>query len=204
MDRSVLTQVNVFSNEVNFMTYRGAGRVPTRIRLLVELLTNPWDIVEKPNRFKDLLFPDDVLPPEIDRSTLEENLEVLVRKEGVALVLSDKLLFRPGSAELTPLARKILAPVSEVLLYMHANVNVAGHSDSTTGATVDNYVLSGERALSVLDYFLESGMDKRRFSVSGYGPQWPVADNDTVSGRARNRRVEILVKTTPMLGGYYS
>jgi chemotaxis protein MotB len=203
MDKTVLTRVNVFTKSVGFMTYRGAGRIPTRVKLIIELLENPWDIVDKPHRIKDLLFPDDIIPPEIDRSTLEENLRVLAHPEGVALVLSDKLLFEPGSSELKPLALDILAPVAEVLSYMDAEVNVAGHSDRSAADMAEPYRLSQERALSVLSYFLDQKLRRDRFSVSGYGPDMPLlAGDEPGEARAQNRRVEILVKTTPYLGGY--
>jgi chemotaxis protein MotB len=84
--------------------------------------------------------------------------------------------------------------------YMQAPTNVSGYTDDAPGRAVDNYTLSGERALSVLNFFLNHGLRKERFSVAGYGPHWPVADNATEQGRAENRRVEILLKTTPWLG----
>ncbi len=203
MDRSVLTKVNMFTEEIHFMTYRGAGRVPQRIRLLIDLLENPIEVTKKPNRFKDLLFPDDILSKEIDRSTLEENMHVLKRPEGVALVLTEKLLFGPGEDMLSDRARQVLRPIAEVLLYMTADVNIAGHADNRP-AEMSNELLSGRRAFSVLEFLTELGLKNRRFSVSAYGDSWPIASNATPEGRAQNRRVEILVKTQPRLGGYAS
>jgi chemotaxis protein MotB len=202
MDRSVLTRITFFADDVGFLTNRSAGRIPQRVKLVIEALDKPWEVLEKQKRIKDLLFPDDELPPEISRSTLEQNLQVLARPEGVALVLTDALLFPPGGSQLTETARRLLAPVVEVLLFMPAPVNVAGYTDDVGGDGEANYVLSGERALSVLEYFLSHGLPPERFSVAGYGPAWPIADNATEAGRAQNRRVEILLKTTPWLGAY--
>ena len=97
MDRNVLTKINLFTRDVAMSFPRAAGRIPQRIRFITDLLDNPWDILEKPDRIKDLLFPDDILPKDISTSTLEENMKVLVKPEGVALVLTDKLLFPPGA-----------------------------------------------------------------------------------------------------------
>ena len=202
MDKSVLTRINPFQTDVAHMAPKGSGKVPSRINMVVDLLENPFDVMKKRNRIKDLLFPHDVLPPDIDRSTLMENLQVLVRPEGVALVLTDKLLFPEGGYEIPEPARAILSQVALMLWETSADVNIAGYTDDVPGATVDNYELSGLRALAVLQYFLEQGMRRPRFSVAGYGPYWPVADNSTPEGRAKNRRVEILVKTTRWMGRY--
>lgn len=202
MDKSVLTKITFFTDDLGQLSVRSAGRIPQRIKMIIEALEKPWEILDKQERLKDMMFPDDVIPPEISRSTLLENLEVLQRPEGVALVLTDKLLFREGGSELDPAAKQLLAVVGEVMGFMEAPVNISGYTDSVGGETEANLALSGERALSVLDYFLELGLPNERFSVSGYGPFWPVADNETSAGRAKNRRVEILLKTTPWLGAY--
>ena len=202
MDRSFFTRMNVFTADIGPMTYKGAGQVPSRLRIVVELFERPLDVLLKQDRIKDLLFPDDVLPPEIDRSTLAENLKILATPEGVALVLTDELLFARGEFALTPAARAVLGEVSKLLNFMNAPVNIAGHTDTEPGETRSNYTLSALRALAVLDFFLEQGHYEERFSASGYGPDQPIADNDTEQGRAQNRRVEILLKTTPVHGVY--
>ncbi|NJB67943.1 chemotaxis protein MotB [Desulfobaculum xiamenense] len=202
MDRSTLSRITIFSDDIGFLSYRSAGRVPQHIKFIIDALDKPWEVLEKQQRIKDLLFPDDILPEELSRSTLNENLHVLERPEGVALVLTDKLLFSTGSAQLGPQARPILTAIGEVLQYMSAPINVSGYTDSVGGDAAGNYRLSGERALAVLQHFLSQGIPGERFSVSGYGPNWPIADNASTDGRAQNRRVEILLKTTPWLGAY--
>jgi len=202
MDKSVVTKITFFADDLGQMSSRSAGRIPQRMKMIIQALEKPWEILDKQQRLKDMLFPDDVIPPEISRSTLMENLQVLQRPEGVALVLSDKLLFPSGGSELNPAAKQLLSVVAEVLGFMDAPINVSGYSDAVGGGSEANYLLSGERALSVLSFFLEMGVRDERFSVSGYGPHWALADNTTDLGRAQNRRVEILLKTTPWLGAY--
>lgn len=203
MDVSILTRVNLFVNDVGFVTLRSAGRVPSNVELLLQLLERPMEVVEKPNRFKDLLFPDDVLPPELDRSTLEENIEIMCHPEGLALVLSDKLIFAENSATLSEIAKKILWPIMDFLQYMNADINIAGYSDTVEGGTAP-FELSGQRALAVLNFFVQNGLEQRRFSVSAYGPNLPLVDNDTEADRKKNRRVAILIKSTPFFAGYQS
>lgn len=69
-------------------------------------------------------------------------------------------------------------------------VDVYGHTDST-GSDQHNFDLSQRRALSVANYLNAQGVDQRRFAVTGFGETRPIASNDTDSGRAQNRRVEI-------------
>lgn len=202
MDRSFLSRVTVFSSDVSIMTERGAGRIPTTMQIVIELLENPREAVRKQQRIKDLLFPDDIMPSDIDRATLDENLQILARDEGVALVLSDKLLFEMGQTTLKPSAGPILERIGDVLAYMTAPVDVAGHSDSVGGRSEANYALSETRALGVLGFFVRFGLDGRRLSVSAYGPDQPLVEGDGKAVWDKNRRVEILVKTTPSIGAY--
>ncbi len=204
MDQSVLTQVNIYTRTVGHVTPRAAGKIPQRIELVIQLLEDPIAILEKPNRFKDLLFPEDILPPEIDRSTLLENIAVLQRDEGVALVITDGLLFRPGEARITPPARALLDSIALVLLNMSAPVNIAGHTgpqDAREGAP-DPYILSMDRAVAVLGYLMELELQEQRFSLSCYGSDRPVAPRYDDGGVFSQSRVEVLIKTSPHFRGY--
>lgn len=69
-------------------------------------------------------------------------------------------------------------------------VEVAGHTDSV-GAASYNQQLSVRRAAAVGDYLEQSGVDHRRLIIAGYGESYPIASNDTESGRQANRRVEL-------------
>ncbi len=191
-----------FQAHVDFMRSTDAGQVATRIELVTELMENPREALKKQDRIKDLLFPDEVLPPEILRSTLEENLQILDRPEGVALVLTDDLLFELGSAELRDPAHELLQQIAQVILTTSAPVNISGHTDSTGGPDFDNYRLSAARAMAVTEFMLQQEIPPDRLSVSGYGPDRPVASNATREGRQQNRRVEILLKTEPHVQTY--
>lgn len=204
MDQSVITQVNIYTRTIGHVSPRAAGKVPQRIELVIALLEDPLAILDKPNRFKDLLFPEDIIPPEIDRNTLMENITVLQRPEGVALVLTDGLLFQPGDARITPPARALLENVALMLLYMSAPVNVAGHTgpqDAMAGSQ-DPYDLSMKRAENVLALLLEAQVRQERFSLSCYGDDRPVDPTLADAPVLSQSRVEILVKTTPFFRGY--
>ncbi len=197
MDRSILREISVSVVGVEGLApKKGAGKVPVKFEIVQKAIENPASVFEEMQRIKDVLFPEEVLPEGMAKSTLDENLDILVRPEGIALVLSDGLLFATGQSELAEDRKKILSTFVEFLAAVPAPVNVGGYTDNVPGGAKDNYTLSAERAMSVLGYFLELGFEPERFSVSAYGEAFPLAENDTPEGRAKNRRVEILMKTT--------
>ena len=76
------------------------------------------------------------------------------------------------------------------------NIEVAGHTD-TDGDGATNQALSEKRAQAVVDYLVKAGLPASRFTAIGYGSAQPVAANDTDEGKARNRRIEFIVKEQP-------
>jgi chemotaxis protein MotB len=197
MDKSILRDVvSHFVGDMGLAPKKGAGRLTTKFEFMNRIIENPAEALHDPQRIKDLLFPDEVLPEGMARSTLDENLQILVRPEGIALVLSDGMLFGVGESALTEDSRKLLSEFAQFLASVTMPVNVAGYTDNVPAGQKDNYMLSSERAMSVLTFFLQQGFDPRRFSVSAYGEAFPLGDNATPEGRAKNRRVEILLKTT--------
>jgi chemotaxis protein MotB len=199
---TTITEVNTWFAPRNFIERQGLGRLPERVTFLLELIKDPANMVVNLDRIKDLLFPYDLLPNEVSKTTLDENVKVLERPEGLVISLSDNLLFPSGQYALAEPAKKVLNSLVDVLLYTEMDINIAGHTDNVPNSEMSNYELSGRRALSVLEYFLQNKVRPVRFSVSGYGPDRPVADNDLESERAANRRVEILLKNSLWLGSY--
>jgi len=112
---------------------------------------------------------------------------------GVILSLSSGILFDVNKSVLKPPAREALAKLTGILLMLPGmNLRVEGYTDST-GAEETNRKLSAERARSVVQYMKEQGLSESRMKFEGYGPANPVAPNDTADGRARNRRVEVVI-----------
>jgi OOP family OmpA-OmpF porin len=72
-------------------------------------------------------------------------------------------------------------------------VQITGHTDST-GATDYNQKLSEQRAATVKDFLVKNGVDPSKITILGMGERSPLADNATKEGRAKNRRVEVMVK----------
>lgn len=116
---------------------------------------------------------------------------------GAAAVLAvtvGDVSFDSGSADIKPAMRPVLDEVGRNLDGA-MRLTIVGHTDSTGGDAV-NEPLSRQRAESVRSYLTARGVDASRVSVVGRGSREPVASNDTDSGRAANRRVEIFLADT--------
>ncbi|OGW85185.1 MAG: hypothetical protein A2987_07105 [Omnitrophica bacterium RIFCSPLOWO2_01_FULL_45_10] len=127
--------------------------------------------------------------------------EVLLQstERGLVITMANDILFDSGKAKLKskshPMLKKIASVLNEALT--DRNIGVEGHTDDVPikySGWKSNWELSTARATSVLHYLIdECGLDPRRMSAIGYGEFRPVDANDTREGRARNRRVEIIV-----------
>jgi len=105
--------------------------------------------------------------------------------------LSGEVNFKTGKSDLLAGAKLKLDKAVEVLKnYPQTKWRIEGHTD-ITGSYQLNMRLSEQRAASVADYLISRGIDPSRLEVIGYGPDYPIGDNNTESGRSLNRRVSI-------------
>ena len=130
--------------------------------------------------------------------TLAASKDVPTYKAGAAIsdVVSKKswsINFETGSASFTPDAQKALAALKLDLITTNLMVEIDGHTDNT-GDPGNNKTLSVARANAVASWLVQQStvnFPRDRFSVKGFGQDKPVASNDSDSGRAKNRRVEV-------------
>jgi outer membrane protein OmpA-like peptidoglycan-associated protein len=127
---------------------------------------------------------------ELSRQVSE--LEARETERGLVVTLGD-LLFDTGEAQLKEGGARAVDKLAAFLNeYPERNVLIEGFTDST-GEEQYNQSLSDQRANAVRDALLADGIDPDRMRAVGYGEQFPVADNETAEGRARNRRVEVII-----------
>jgi OmpA-OmpF porin, OOP family len=111
---------------------------------------------------------------------------------GLVLTLRD-VLFETGKAQLLPGAMRTIEKVADFLIKNpQRNVLIEGHTDSVGGDEY-NQILSEQRANSVRSGLIDYEVPPERITIKGYGKKYPVASNDTESGRQQNRRVEIVI-----------
>lgn len=110
-----------------------------------------------------------------------------------AVIVLKGVQFASGSAGLKDLSGPILnAAATTLLRYPEVKVEVAGHTDSQGGKNF-NQGLSYKRANAVRQYLIKKGVPANNLTVRGYGDSQPVEQNNTVEGRAANRRVELRI-----------
>ena len=123
-------------------------------------------------------------------------INVMATETEVDLVIKDDVLFAEGSTELTPLGHSVLDAIAQLLKSDDYPVSVEGHTDNIpihTAQFPSNWELSSFRATNVARYFIRRGIATDRLRAIGYADTRPVSSNDSEAGRARNRRVSLVI-----------
>ncbi|MSP26506.1 MAG: hypothetical protein EXR75_15435 [Myxococcales bacterium] len=124
-------------------------------------------------------------------------LRIVMREGRMVLELRNDVLFDSGRADVKAAGKAALKEVALVLATLtDRKLQVAGHTDNKPMASprfASNWELSAERAIAVVRLLLEQGVKAEAISAAGYSEHDPVAPNDTDEGRAKNRRIEIIL-----------
>ena len=128
----------------------------------------------------------------------DQDIQINVEKTVVYISLSDKLMFSSGGATVSPKAKEILGKVATVIQNRpNMQVMVEGHTDNVginTACMKDNWDLSTKRATAVVRVLQDIyHIDPSRLVAAGRSEYVPLESNDTVEGRARNRRTKIII-----------
>ena len=126
-------------------------------------------------------------------------LELELKDENLTLRLPGEGSFVSGSASLQPSFRDLLNKIGDTLKSSKGRIRIEGHTDNLKIGFSDrfqsNWDLSSARSSSVSEVFIkEHGIDLERLVVAGFADSLPLESNDTADGRARNRRIEIIVR----------
>ncbi len=134
------------------------------------------------------------LAPQIARG----DVEIETRGRQIVIRIPERGSFASGSADLAAEYVRVLREVRDVLITKDGDIEVQGHTDNIPISTArfrSNWDLSASRAASVAHELLAGDvLDPRRLQVVGFADVLPLASNDTVEGRARNRRVEVVIR----------
>ena len=126
----------------------------------------------------------------------QELVDVSFSNDRVVVNMKDKMLFASASAHLSKPAVTALREISQVLVSVPNQVQVEGNTDNrpiNTEEFPSNWELSAARAASVVHLMTRTGIDPGRMSAVGYAEHRPVAENSTEQGRAKNRRVTLVI-----------
>jgi chemotaxis protein MotB len=151
----------------------------------------------KPAVDPSLLEPYKRLNQELHKEVSSGAIRVQLQSRGLVITLAEKAFFPSGDDAIYPQAYPSIQQVAKIIAQLPNSVRLEGHTDAVPIHTTrfgNNWELSTARSIAVLQLFESRyGLDASRFADAGYAQNLPVASNDTEDGRARNRRVEIVV-----------
>ncbi len=134
----------------------------------------------------------------IQENKLAGDLNTILTEDGLMIRIKDSALFTSGNANLRPESLRVGEEIGKVLVPLSQKIVISGHTDNIPINTFEfpsNWELSSKRAINFMKFILasEKKLQPERFSAIGYGEYRPLQPNDTIDGRAKNRRVEVLI-----------
>lgn len=170
---------NVFGNKDDVVKIKSLnpGDVKVITSKIDNLKTQLSDLIVKHNYTKSV--------------TLEEN------ERGITIHILENILFPSGKAELNVTSKLVLSELAGILRQLPNDIRVEGHTDNipiSSALYPSNWHLSVARALNTAYYFInDQKLKPEKVTVVGYAEYKPIADNSTADGRAKNRRVDIVI-----------
>jgi len=133
----------------------------------------------------------------INTNNLTGDLSTALTEDGLMIRIKDSALFPSGSADLRPESQRFGEEIAKMIASLPQKIVISGHTDNIpihTREFPSNWELSSRRAVNFMKYLLaQENLKPERFSAIGYGEYRSMAGNDTEDGRAKNRRVEVLI-----------
>lgn len=170
---------------------------------IVNLSASPVRIDPKiTSQLPNVISPDFKVYQRIQEALAEagdwgDKVTVSVEKRGIVIRVAETVIFDTGKADIRPEALEILKKVGGILADLNNQVRVEGHTDNVpinTARYPSNWELSTDRASVIIRYFIDiSGMEPTLLSAAGYAHYKPIDTNDTPEGKAKNRRVDIVI-----------
>ncbi|NND63496.1 MAG: OmpA family protein [Flavobacteriaceae bacterium] len=193
------------SKELTILTQQGATNLEKSLESLKEK-----DL--KISRLQDALNKKDSVTLALVTSLKkevgldDEDIEINVEKGVVFISLSDKVLFRSGSYDLSTRANEILGKVATVINSKpDFEALVEGHTDNVpyaSGVLLDNWDLSAKRSTAVVRKLMELGANPAQLIAAGRSEYVPLVPNDTAENRSTNRRTKIYI--LPKIDQFYT
>ena len=133
----------------------------------------------------------------LDKNGMSQSVSTQIDERGLVVSLNDTLFFDSGRAEIKPESQNKIIEIGKILNGLGNYMRIEGHTDNvpiSNGEFSSNWQLSCARAANVTEFFIANcGIQPQKLSAVGYGEYRPVADNSTEEGRAKNRRVDIII-----------
>ena len=133
----------------------------------------------------------------IDKYHYNNSIRLEENARGITIHILDDILFASGNADLTDSSKEVLSRLALILKELPNDIRVEGHTDNVpinTHAFPSNWHLSVARALNTAYYLIsDEGLSADKVSIVGFSKYKPIDTNETSTGRASNRRVDIVI-----------
>ena len=161
-------------------------------------MPSPFEkLMGSPNSQKDLGTLQKQLTHALAPEILRHEVVLKANREGLVITLREIGFFDSGSAEIRPASEAAVQRIAQALSAQPNNIRIEGHTDNVpihNARFASNWELSTSRATEMIRLFITHyNFPPTRLSAAGYAEYHPVASNQTVDGRAQNRRVDIVV-----------
>lgn len=165
-------------------------------KVTIEVLRNEVDRLAELREKERQEF--EKIKAELELKLNGEGVGLELQDRGLVISLADNILFDSGKAKLKEAANPTLDKIAVVVKTsaLKKNIGIEGHTDNEPikySGWRSNRELSTARANNVYHYLIDQGVDPSRITTMGYGEYRPITANDTAEGRAKNRRVEIVI-----------
>jgi chemotaxis protein MotB len=133
----------------------------------------------------------------IEKNNYTSSIKLEENSRGVTIHILEDIVFPSGSAELKKSSKIVLQQLAAIIKKLPNDIRIEGHTDNVPISTAQfpsNWHLSVSRALSTAYYLMtEQGLDPEKLSIVGFSEYKPLDSNENLSGRATNRRVDIII-----------
>lgn len=131
------------------------------------------------------------------KQSAQSKVSLTITRRGLIVSLKEAGFFDSGQAHIKPSAYELINTIGEVLAQYNNPLRIEGHTDNipiSTSQFPSNWELSTARAVNGLKYLVRNfEVDPDKISAAGYAEFRPIADNSTAEGRAKNRRVDLVM-----------
>ncbi|CAB1254392.1 flagellar motor protein MotB [Clostridium sp. MT-14] len=128
---------------------------------------------------------------------MSKDVSTTVDERGLVVSMNDTLLFDTGKADIKPQFQQELTEMGKILNQLGNYIRIEGHTDNVPISNSEyssNWKLSCDRASNVTEFLIaKSGIQPQKLSAIGYGEYRPIADNSNETGKAKNRRVDVII-----------
>jgi len=165
-------------------------------------------IGELQRQTEDVQRSHQTMQDEMRRALESKDVTISELQGRLTVDILDRIMFDSGEAQVKPEGQEVLRKIAAVLAqYPNRQIHVIGHTDnvpiraSSRSKYASNWELSTARATAAVRFLTEqAGVDPRRLGAVGYGEFHPLADNTTPEGRAKNRRIAVVVLSEEFAG----